>query len=244
MKKHIYLLFILFAFQSFAGKTYTITYHVISTATEDAVVGMIVELHDGSNIVDVKTTDIDGKVVFENISLKSFSVHGKGNLSDFSGFYDHEFNKEKQDIDKKIFVRFSREKSIAFFKERDLLYKDNDDPFLDFLSSDPAKKNCEMEDAVEASFPGGTAELQRYLGMNLQYPQESIEKDEQGKVYLTFIIEKSGIITNVEVERGVSPSLDFEAKMLIYNMPRWNPCKCGDIPMRIKIRLPVNFNLN
>lgn len=240
MTKHIYLLFLLVAFQSFAGKTYTITYHIISSATEDAVVGMIVELYDGSDIIDVKTTDTDGKVVFENVNLKSFSLQGKNNLSDFSGFYDRQFNKEKQDINKKRYVRFSKEKSIAYFQARDLLYPDNGNP----LNGDSTKLKCDDENSTETSFPGGAAAMQRYIAQNIQYPQESIEKGEMGRVYLAFIVEKTGEISNVEVIRGVSPNLDFEAKMLIYHMPKWNPGKCGDTLIRTRIRLPVTFHLN
>ena len=241
MTKLIYLLFLLVAFQSFAGKTYIITYHIISAATEDAVVGMMVELYDGSKIVDVKTTDADGKVVFENVNLKSFSVQGKDNLSGFSGFYDHQFNKEKQDIDKKKFIRFSKEKSITFFQARDLLYPKKGG---DTLNIDSTKVKCDDANVTDASFPGGATAMQRYLAMNLQYPQESIEIGEMGKVYLTFIVEKTGEVSNVVVERGVSPNLDFEAKMLIYHMPKWNPGKCGDTLVRTRIRLPVTFRLN
>ncbi|TNF00252.1 MAG: energy transducer TonB, partial [Bacteroidetes bacterium] len=76
---------------------------------------------------------------------------------------------------------------------------------------------------VEATFPGGAAEMQRWINSNVQYPQTSIEMNEQGRVYLSFVVEPDGSITNVTVERGVSGDLDKEAKRVVRSMPKWTP---------------------
>lgn len=67
---------------------------------------------------------------------------------------------------------------------------------------------------VEASFPGGPAELQRFIKENVQYPQTSIEMNEQGRVYLSFVVESDGSISNIAVERGVSETLTVKRREL------------------------------
>lgn len=97
---------------------------------------------------------------------------------------------------------------------------------------------------VEAQFPGGAAELQRWIADNVQYPQTSIEMDEQGRVYLSFVVESDGSISNIAIERGVSPDLDREAKRLVRSMPKWTPGEAGGRKARTRCRLPINFTLN
>jgi protein TonB len=97
---------------------------------------------------------------------------------------------------------------------------------------------------VEAQFPGGAAELQRWIASNVQYPQTAIEMDEQGKVYLSFVVESDGSISNIVVERGVSRDLDKEAKRLARSMPKWVAGEASGRKARTRCRLPINFTLN
>jgi protein TonB len=97
---------------------------------------------------------------------------------------------------------------------------------------------------VEAAFPGGAAELQKWIGSNVQYPQTSIEMNEQGRVYVSFVVEPDGTITNINIERGVSNDLDKEAKRLLRSMPKWVAGEAGGRKARTRCRLPINFQLN
>ncbi|TNE56089.1 MAG: energy transducer TonB [Bacteroidetes bacterium] len=97
---------------------------------------------------------------------------------------------------------------------------------------------------VEATFPGGPAAMQQWIAKNVKYPQTSIELGEQGKVYVSFVVEPDGAITGVKVERGVSDDLDREAKRLVRNMPKWVPGEAGGKKARTRCRLPINFTLN
>lgn len=97
---------------------------------------------------------------------------------------------------------------------------------------------------VEATFPGGAAALQKWIGENVQYPQTSIEMNEQGKVYLSFVVEPDGSITNIAVERGVSNDLDKEAKRVVRKMPKWSAGEAKGKKVRTRCRLPINFTLN
>ncbi len=97
---------------------------------------------------------------------------------------------------------------------------------------------------VEASFPGGAAAMQKWISENVQYPQTSIEMNEQGRVYLSFVVESDGSISNIAVERGVSPDLDREAKRLLRKMPKWVAGESKGKKARTRCRLPINFTLN
>ncbi len=97
---------------------------------------------------------------------------------------------------------------------------------------------------VEAAFNNGPEAMQQWIAMNVQYPTEAIEMNEQGRVYLSFIVEPDGSITNINVERGVSESLDEEAIRLIETMPKWIPGEANGKRVRTRCRLPINFTLN
>lgn len=97
---------------------------------------------------------------------------------------------------------------------------------------------------VEASFNGGTVSIQRWIQDNLVYPEEAIERNEQGRVFVSFIIEKDGSISTIQIERGVSKSIDQEVNRLISSMPTWNPGEFDGYKTRTKVRLPLNFALD
>ena len=97
---------------------------------------------------------------------------------------------------------------------------------------------------VEAEFPGGAAAMMKWINDNISYPETSIEMNEQGRVFLQFVVEKNGSITNVKVDRGISIDLDKEAKRVIRNMPKWVPGEIGGRSIRARCRLPINFQLN
>ena len=97
---------------------------------------------------------------------------------------------------------------------------------------------------VEATFPGGAAAMQRWIADNVKYPQTAIEMNEQGRVYLSFVVERNGSITNISIERGVSSDLDREAKRLLRAMPKWSAGEARSRKARTRCRLPINFQLN
>ena len=97
---------------------------------------------------------------------------------------------------------------------------------------------------VEATFPGGTAAMQKWIAANVKYPQTAIEMNEQGKVYLSFVVELDGSITNIKIVRGVSSDLDKEAKRLVRKMPKWKAGEAKAKKVRTNCRLPINFRLD
>lgn len=93
------------------------------------------------------------------------------------------------------------------------------------------------------AFPGGQAGLMKFLSSHVQYPAEAAEMRIQGRVVVTFIIEKDGSISNIKVVRGVSPALDAEAVRVVKSMPRWAPGEINGKPVRVTYNLPVTFRL-
>jgi protein TonB len=93
------------------------------------------------------------------------------------------------------------------------------------------------------SFPGGDADLFKFLSTNVKYPVIAQENGIQGRVICQFVVNKDGTIVDVEVVRSVDPSLDKEAIRVIKSMPKWSPGKQRGKPVRVKYTLPVNFKL-
>ena len=85
--------------------------------------------------------------------------------------------------------------------------------------------------------------MMKYIQQNIQYPPTSIEMNEQGKVYLSFVVESDGSISNISIERGVSIDIDKEAKRIVRNMPKWSPGESKGKKCRTRCRLPINFQL-
>lgn len=99
-----------------------------------------------------------------------------------------------------------------------------------------------VEDMPE--FPGGQAALLDYLRKNIKYPRICQENNIQGRVLVTFIVNKDGAIVDPEVVKSVNPSLDKEALRVISTMPKWKPGSQRGKPVRVKYTVPVNFRLN
>lgn len=92
------------------------------------------------------------------------------------------------------------------------------------------------------TFPGGN--VNKWLSKNVKYPVLAQENGIQGKVFIQFVIEKDGSITDVKVVRGVDASLDKEAMRVVQSMPKWKPGKQRNKPVRVSYTLPINFQLS
>jgi protein TonB len=94
------------------------------------------------------------------------------------------------------------------------------------------------------SFIGGDRELINFLVNNLSYPEIAKRAGVEGKVILSFIVDKSGKIKDVEVLKGIGAGCDEEAMRVINSMPNWNPGKQNGKPVITKLNIPVVFKLN
>lgn len=113
------------------------------------------------------------------------------------------------------------------------------------LSSESREMNEQVFTVVEKmpSFPGGDAELLKYIATNIKYPKESQDNGEQGRVICSFIVGRDGSVNNPEVLRGVTPLLNEEAVRVINTMPRWNPGMQRGKAVAVKYTVPITFRL-
>jgi periplasmic protein TonB len=90
-------------------------------------------------------------------------------------------------------------------------------------------------------FPGGEKALRKWITTNLKYPKIAADKGIKGKVYVNFVVEKDGSISNAHVVNSVHPLLDKEALRVINSLPRWNIGLQGGKPVRVSYTIPINF---
>ena len=112
------------------------------------------------------------------------------------------------------------------------------------VEPEPEEEEIFMVVEDQPEFPGGTAALLEYLRKNIKYPAICRENNIQGRVLVTFIVNKDGAIVEPEVVKSVNPSLDKEALRVISQMPNWKPGSQRGKPVRVKYTVPVNFRLN
>jgi protein TonB len=93
-------------------------------------------------------------------------------------------------------------------------------------------------------FPGGDLGLMKYIQKNVKYPAIAKEYNITGKVYVSFIVDKSGSVTNVKIVRGVDKNLDAEAMRVVKSLPKYKPGKQRGKSVRVMFTIPINFTLN
>ncbi len=96
---------------------------------------------------------------------------------------------------------------------------------------------------TQPEFPGGEEEMMKFIRDNVEYPEEAIEKNEQGRIYVQFVVEMDGELTDIKVVRGASPLLDKEAVRVISRMPKWTPGTLNGKKVRVRYTVPINFVL-
>ncbi|MBO7240502.1 MAG: energy transducer TonB [Bacteroidaceae bacterium] len=100
-----------------------------------------------------------------------------------------------------------------------------------------------QDEIVMPQFPGGEAELHKYIISELEYPLEARLNNERGEVLVAFSVGMDGYITGVRVVRSVSKSLDAEAVRVVSKMPPWIPGKKNGRPVRAEMSIPINFKV-
>ena len=102
------------------------------------------------------------------------------------------------------------------------------------------------ENINDAEFPGGMEELFMFVCMNVDYPEEARKANIEGKVIVTFTVEKDGSISEVELEKDMGYGFGEAVVAMVKSMPRWKPArwKSDNAPVRVQFRLPVSFSLD
>ena len=113
------------------------------------------------------------------------------------------------------------------------------------IKQEPPKEDNKVYDVVEEMpyFPGGPSGLFDYLNKNMKYPTTAEENGIQGRVIVSFVVERDGSVTNTMIVKSVDSSLDQEAVRLVNSMPKWNPGKQNGSTVRVKYTVPITFKL-
>ncbi len=93
-------------------------------------------------------------------------------------------------------------------------------------------------------YPGGVQEMMNFLANNIQYPEQARRKEIQGRVFVNFVVEKDGSVSNVNILRGIGAGCDEEAIRVVELMPKWKPGKQNGQPERVSFNLPIKFTLD
>lgn len=96
---------------------------------------------------------------------------------------------------------------------------------------------------IEPKFQGGMDEFYAYLQQNIVYPINALKQKIEGQVFIGFVVEMGGSLTNIKILKGVSPEIDTEAGRVIGNAPNWLPGLQNGKPVRVQYSLAVNFKL-
>ena len=113
------------------------------------------------------------------------------------------------------------------------------------IADEPKVEEQKVFDVVEQmhEFPGGQAALLKWISEHIKYPAVAEENGIQGRVVATFVVERDGSVTDVQIARSIDPSLDKEAIRVLKQMPKWIPGKQNGSAVRVKYTVPVTFKL-
>ena len=105
------------------------------------------------------------------------------------------------------------------------------------------KKSWDCIPETMPYFPGGQELLLKYLAVNIKYPASAVKAKKQGRVIVTFIVQKDGSVTHAKIAKSIDPELDAEALRVVRGMPKWIPGTQLGKPVNVKYTLPVKFSL-
>jgi TonB family protein len=238
------LMFSLTALSSNAKKIYSITVNVYSLGTKEPIIGAKVSASIHRKILYNGVTDSTGKVIIENMTGKYVSIDITDPNTKYQKGYSSYFNNKRVSEEKFVYLRWIEQDEENEFNAINEKYPNNDSIYsIHEISKQSSSSNVDSINYVPPGFPGGPGELQRFISATVRYPEDCIKKDIQGRVFLSFIIQEDGTVTNVRVDRGVNKSLDKESKRVMYYMPKWKPATLNGKAIKSKAGAPVVYTL-
>ena len=198
---------------------------------------------EGDATYDVEMFTVKGKVFDADDkspivgAVVKIAGSAKGTVTDREG----NFRLELSDGDRSIEVlyvgydAYSVGVSKAYAKDYDYMIALNKE------GADTGKAFDVVENMPK--FPGGPQALFEYLAKNVRYPKEAEAAGLQGRVIVTFVVEKDGSVTNANIVKSVDPALDAEALRVVAGMPTWEPGTQNGKAVRVKYTVPITFRL-
>ncbi|MGJ8661787.1 MAG: energy transducer TonB [Bacteroidota bacterium] len=228
-----------------AGKTYNVSIQVFSAGTLEPLAGIIILDDVDKELVEIGRTNEQGEFLYTGLKDKYFSCRVNDPNGTYQSKYFSESNSDKQDITVQIHMEWTGKTARQIFAERDAKYPlDNGLVIIQEGNTLAAEQEIESENIVVAKYGNSAGDLSKFIFSKINFPQECIEKNIQGKVYVSFFVEKDGTVTHLEVEKGVHPLLDREAIRVMRNMHKWQAGTVDDEPTRTRVIMVVPFILN
>lgn len=234
------LIFFLILFLSFslqAGKQQSLTVQIINSETNVGVSGLEVYLMF-AKAPDIKLiSDENGMCHFWWSKKDPYQVNVLDPKGLYSGFIE---NVEGEDFETLSELIYYVPRKLLFDKK----YYLERDAYYDSLNASGEIYGSFGNESCEALDTISLASTMQVIYGQVSYPQEAIELEIQGKVYVEFIIEKDGTVTHANIIKGVHELLDKEALRVVYTLPKIKFGTCEGEPVRTKARLPIIFTLH
>ena len=118
-----------------------------------------------------------------------------------------------------------------------------------FCGTSAMAQTDEVDDAVfvvvekSPEFPGGDDSLYAFIGRNIKYPEAAKKNKIEGRVFVTFVIEKDGQVSSAKILRDIGSGCGEEALRVVNSMPKWKPGTQRGNPVRVQFNLPIMFQL-
>lgn len=111
------------------------------------------------------------------------------------------------------------------------------------LISEPAVETIFLTAEEMPTFPGGHAALAKFLSRNLRFPNSAQRNGISGLVYVSFVINRDGVVTDVKILKGIEENCDAEASRVVAKMPNWNPGRQNGRNVSVRYSIPIRFTM-
>ena len=235
--KHLFVFLLSFVLLSSCSKTLTI--HVVDSADHSSVKGARLD----TRMNDSTFTDENGYATVRLKRKEVVSIYRK--QFDYGYLYSRA-HRAGDTVVIRLSPPYVPEDDASLKREdsiNEVLWNLEDAAYpalSDFTKKD---SSAMMLPEITASFPGDREAMVKWLQANLEYPQYSVEMEEQGKVYVQFVVEADGNVTNVRAINHISYHIDRSAKQVVRKMPNWNPAVTNGVPVRSYFNLPLTYKL-
>ena len=156
-----------------------------------------------------------------------------GDIANLNGDVNSMFDEiELEDVEIKIDLEITEDMVIQKVEEVDFgeVEEETADEIFTIVEEQPSP-------------PGGLEGFYKYVFKEIKYPNLALRSNVEGKVFVQFVVEKDGTLTNFIVARGIGAGCDEEAVRVLQAAPKWNPGKQRGKPVRVKMILPITFKL-
>jgi protein TonB len=196
---------------------------------------LILTMEENEYLTPIKTTEKD------MVKLSKFVY--LGDFNKIKAMSDVESDRVERNALTKLLSLRDQKTNIELVKKKQSKADNSENMKSTENNIDDVQKDNEELD-VKPSFSGGEQKMWEFIGRNLKYPQEARENGIQGRVFVSFIVETDGSISNVKVEKGIGGGCDEEAVRVVKAMPQWHPGKKQGKAISDSYVLPFSFRLN